>query len=254
MTTFLILLAAAFLGGVTNALAGGGTFLVFPALLLGGIAPVEANATASLVLLPGALASAWVYKETVVNSKRSFLVMMSVASLVGSLIGSILLLSTSNATFASLVPWLLLIATAVFTIAPWLRKVASSKHGHQSMVGLLIGQTIISAYGGYFGAGMGVLMIALYLVVTNLEVHAASGLRMLCSVAINILAVIIFAWRGALAYGVGVPMLIAGIAGGYVGALWVKRMNANHARIAILIYAWGLTAWFFLKPLFFPAK
>ncbi|MDE3194771.1 MAG: sulfite exporter TauE/SafE family protein [Acidobacteriota bacterium] len=252
--TFFILLAAAFLGGISNALAGGGTFLVFPALLLGGIAPVQANATASLVLLPGAFASVWVYRDTVIGSKRSFLMVMSAASLVGSLLGSILLLSTSNATFASLVPWLLLIATGVFTIAPWLRKIAASKHGHQSLVGLIVGQAVISVYGGYFGAGMGVLMIALYLVVTSLEVHAASGLRMLCSVVINILAVIIFAWRGALVYSAGIPMLIAGIAGGYAGALWVKRLNANHARIAILAYAWALTAWFFLKPLLFARK
>lgn len=249
MTTLLILLAAAFLGGASNALAGGGTFLVFPALLLAGIAPVQANATASLVLLPGAIASVWVYRDTVRHQKGSFLALMSAASLVGSIIGSILLLSTSNATFSSLVPWLLLVATGVFTIAPWLRKMAS-RGGHESIVGLLIGQTIISAYGGYFGAGMGVLMIALYLVVTSLEVHNASGLRMLCSCVINILAVVIFAWRGALVYSSGIPMLIAGIAGGYVGALWVKRLNANHARRAILIYAWGLTAWFFLKPLF----
>ena len=250
MTTFLILLAAAFLGGASNALAGGGTFLVFPALLLAGIAPVQANATASLVLLPGAFASVWVYRDTVQHQKGSFLGLMSAASLVGSIIGSVLLLSTSNSTFSSLVPWLLLIATGVFTIAPWLRKVAASGGGHESIVGLLIGQTVISVYGGYFGAGMGVLMIALYLVVTSLEVHNASGLRMLCSCVINILAVVIFAWRGALAYSSGVPMLIAGIVGGYVGALWVKRLNANRARIAILTYAWGLTAWFFLKPLF----
>jgi hypothetical protein len=245
VTTYLILVLAAFLGGASNALAGGGTFLTFPALLLAGIAPVQANATASLVLLPGAFASAWVYRDTVRTTERTFLTLMSVASLIGSLIGSILLLNTSNSTFSSLVPWLLLIATGVFTIAPWLRKVASRGQKHQSIVVLLIGQTIISAYGGYFGAGMGVLMIALYLVVTNLDVHSASGLRMICSCVINTLAVIIFAWRGALVYTAGVPMLIAGVAGGYVGALAVKRLNANHARIAILIYAWALTAWFF---------
>ena len=83
---------------------------------------------------------------------------------------------------------------------------------------LLIGQTIISIYGGYFGAGMGVLMIALYLVASSLDVHSASGLRMVCSCVINILAVILFAWRGALVYSSGVPMLIASILGGYIGA------------------------------------
>jgi uncharacterized protein len=244
---FFLVIAAAFLGGVTNALAGGGTFLVFPALLLAGIAPVQANATASLVLLPGSVASAWVYRDTVRASKRRFLLFMCLASLVGSGIGSVLLLSTSNATFSSLVPWLLFSAAFVFTVAPWIRRFAARHHGAESVGVLLVGQTIISVYGGYFGAGMGVLMIALYLVASSLDVHSASGLRMVCSCVINILAVILFAWRGALVYSSGVPMLVAGILGGYFGAHAVKRMNAEHARIAILIYAWGLTAWFLFR-------
>ena len=244
---FFILLAAAFLGGASNALAGGGTFLAFPALLFAGIAPVQANATASLVLLPGSIASAWVYRDTVRETNRRFLLLMSLASFIGSGIGGILLLSTSNTTFSALVPWLLFIAAFVFTIAPWIRKFAVGHHGAESLGALLIGQTIISVYGGYFGAGMGVLMIALYLIASSLNVHSASGLRMVCSCVINILAVILFAWRGALVYSSGVPMLIAGILGGYIGAIAVKRMNADHARIAILVYAWALTAWFFVR-------
>lgn len=258
MTIFLILLLAALLGGAANALAGGGTFLTFPALLLGGLAPVRANATGSLVLLPGALASAWVYRDTIVQSSmpRRLLWQMLAASLLGSLAGSILLLRTSNATFSTLVPWLLLIATGVFSLAPQLRRWAAGmaggtghesghQSGHQSIGALLAGQVIISAYGGYFGAGMGVLMIALYLVTTNLDVHAASGLRLVCACAINILAVAIFAVRGALDYKVGIPMLLASVAGGYAGAILVKRLDAKVARTAILTYAWALTGWFF---------
>jgi hypothetical protein len=244
---YLMLLVAAFLGGASNALAGGGTFLTFPALLFVGVAPVKANATASLVLLPGAFASAWVYRDTIKSITAKSLWTLSATSLVGSLIGSILLLMTSNSTFSSLVPWLLFAATAVFTLAPWIRKVAMRRHGHESVAALLVGQLVISAYGGYFGAGMGVLMIALYLVATNLDVHSASGLRMVCACIINMLAVAIFAWRGALDYKVGVPMLVLGVIGGYIGAILVKRLNAQHARIAILVYAWVLTVWFFAR-------
>jgi uncharacterized membrane protein YfcA len=255
LTVFLILIAASILGGAANALAGGGTFLTFPALLLGGMAPVRANATASLVLLPGAFASAWVYRDTIQKStSKKFLWLMLAASLVGSLGGSVLLMVTSNTTFASLVPWLLLVATAVFSAAPWLRQWAMRSAGgagysHESMPKLLVGQVLISAYGGYFGAGMGVLMIALYLVATNLDVQAASGLRMICSCAINALAVVIFASRGALDYRVGIPMLFAGVLGGYIGAHLVKRLDAKLARRAILAYAWALTAWFFGRML-----
>jgi len=248
MTTFLLLLGA-LLGGVSNALAGGGTFLIFPALLLMGIAPVQANATASLVVLPGALTSAWVYRDTLLFAGRKFLIVVVSASLIGSIIGGVLLLKTPNPTFSALVPWLLLIASAVFSLAPWLRRAASLRHGHQSVTALLIGQAIIGVYGGYFGAGMGVLMIALYLVATTLDVQKANGVRIICGCAINTIAVLIFAWRGALVYRLGVPMLLAAILGGYIGALGVKRLNANHARIAILVYAWALTAWFFLRRL-----
>lgn len=247
MITYLILLIAALLGGASNALAGGGTFIVFPALLLGGIAPVSANATASLVLMPGGFASAWVYRGTIRESAPTFLWSMLGVSIAGATIGSLLLVITPNAVFSKLVPWLLLAATSVFTLAPWLRKMAAGASGHQSLAGLIFGQFVISIYGGYFGAGMGVLMIALYLVATKLDVHQASGLRMVCAGIINLLTVIIFAWRGTLDYKFGLPMLVAGIAGGYVGALLVKRMDANVARRAILTYAWGLTAFFFVR-------
>src|SRR6185437_3461440 len=137
MTMLLMLLAAAAVGGAVNALAGGGTFIVFPALLFAGVAPVKANATASLALLPGAIASGWVYREAVKTISRKFMLSMAAASLAGSLVGSELLMHTSNGTFSKMVPWLLLIAAAVFTAAPWLRKAAAGLGGHQSLVVLI---------------------------------------------------------------------------------------------------------------------
>ena len=123
MIVFLVLIAASILGGAANALAGGGTFLTFPALLLGGIAPVRANATASLVLLPGSFASAWVYRDTI-DAKVSPEVFVVDAGRQPARVarGQLLLMFTSNATFRSLVPWLLLAATAVFSAAPWVRQ------------------------------------------------------------------------------------------------------------------------------------
>jgi len=247
MTMYLTLLLAAMLGGAANALAGGGTFIVFPALLLAGIAPIKANATASLALVPGAVASAWVYREAIRGISVSFIVAMSVASIAGSLVGSLLLMQTSNNTFSQLVPWLLLMAAAVFTAAPWLRKAAAGLGGHQSMALLLAGQFFVAGYGGYFGAGMGVLMMALYLAASEMDVHTANGLRTVCAAAINVLAVGIFSWKGAVDFRVGIPMLVSGIAGGYFGALLVKKLDAEGVRRGILIYAWALTAWFFIR-------
>jgi uncharacterized membrane protein YfcA len=246
---FFILLAAAALGGAANALAGGGTFLVFPALLLAGIASIKANATASLALVPGSIASAWVYRDSVKAVSARFLITMSIASLAGSFVGSLLLMNTSNNTFSHLVPWLLLMAATVFTIAPWLRKMAAGLKGHQSLAVVIVGQFLVAGYGGYFGAGMGVLMMALYLAASEMDVHTAAGIRTICAAAINVLAVAIFAWKDALDFRVGVPMLLAGIAGGYWGAIVVKKLNGESVRRGILIYAWGLTAWFFVRML-----
>jgi uncharacterized membrane protein YfcA len=150
---FLVLLLVSALGGAANALAGGGTFLVFPALLFAGVPSVTANATSSLVLLPGTIASAWVYRDTMRGMTPSLLRWMALASLAGSLVGSILLLHTSNLTFSLLVPWLLLGAAAVFSAAPFIRRVAQARTGgHPSFPALVVGQFAISAYGGYFGA------------------------------------------------------------------------------------------------------
>ena len=249
MTMLLILLAASLLGGAANALAGGGTFLVFPALLLAGVAAVKANATASLAMVPGSIVSAWVYRDSVRELSRRFMLMMLAASLAGSLAGSLLLMYTSNSTFSRLVPWLLLMAAAVFSAAPWLRKAAAGLGGHQSLVLLVAGQFLVAVYGGYFGAGMGVLMMAIYLAASDMNVHTAAGLRTVCAAAINVLAVVIFTWKGAVDFKVGLPMLVAGIAGGYWGARVVKKLNAEGVRRGILIYAWALTAWFFVRML-----
>jgi uncharacterized membrane protein YfcA len=159
----------------------------------------------------------------------SFLTWMSIASLAGSLAGSFLLLHTSNLAFSMLVPWLLFSGGGVQRRT--LDTPRRSIRGKPSFPALLVGQFAISTYGGYFGAGMGVLMLALYLAVANLDVHAASGLRSVCSVAINALAVVIFAARGALDYKRGIPMLFAGIAGGYwaptVSRSWTRKRSAS---------------------------
>jgi uncharacterized membrane protein YfcA len=247
--TFFLLLIAAFVGGGANALAGGGTFIVFPALLLAGVASVKANATASLVMVPGALVSTWVYRHTLNELSGRMLGRLLLASLIGSAVGSALLLSTTNGLFSNLVPWLLLVAAMVFSLAPRLRAVAVKAARHKSSVGLFAGQFVISIYGGYFGAGMGILMVALFLVTTNMNLQTATGARLICATSVNILAVILFAWRGALDWKLGLPMLAASSAGGYLGALVVRRLNENAVRNAILVYAWGLTAWFFARLL-----
>ncbi len=244
----LSLIGTSILGGAVNALAGGGTFLVFPALILAGVAPITSNATASFLLWPAGLASAWVYRREIPHDLR-LLTRMSVVSIIGAIAGSVVLLQTSESAFAGLVPWLLLFATLNFTFARTLRSLAS-RASHRASVALLLGgQLVISFYGGYFGAGMGVLMLALYLSATSKDVHVANGLRLVCGMAINAAAIVIFALRGAIDWHVGVPMLVAAVIGGYFGAVLVRRLNEESARRGVMIYAWGVTLWFFGRQL-----
>jgi uncharacterized membrane protein YfcA len=244
---FVASLVAAFLGGTANALAGGGQFLIFPALLLAGVEPVRANATSSLVVLPGVVTSTWVYRPTLRTIDRSLIFWLSLMSLAGSAIGALLLLHTPNASFSRLVPWLLLLATLVYTFAA--RLIPSPDHAahKQAMPALLAGQLIITIYGGYFGAGMGIILISLFLLVTPLDVHASKGLRTLSTTVVNVLVVILFAVKGALDYTAGLPMLVAAVLGGYAGAHWVTRLKEDTVRRVILIYAWLLTGWFFVR-------
>jgi hypothetical protein len=178
--------------------------------------------------------------------------MMSLASAIGAIVGSFVLLRTSNATFSGLVPWLLLFATLNFTFSKQLRILASRASHRGSLALLLFGQLVISFYGGYFGAGMGVLMLALYLSATSKDVHVANGLRLVCGITINAVAIVIFAARGAIDWHVGLPMLAAALIGGYFGAVLVRRLNAESARVWVLVYAWAITLWFFARQL--PGK
>ena len=251
MIALLVLLATGLVAGVINALAGGGSFLIFPALLFfGRLASVTANATASMVVLPGTLASAWVFRKTMSHFAPRMIVILCVSALAGSVVGSVLLLRTPNETFSGLVPWLLLGGTTVFSAAPWVRRKAGAMSGHKSTLLLIIGQFAIGVYGGYFGAGMGVLMMALYLTVANLGPQEIAGMRMLSAGVINVIAVALFASRGALDYRVGAPMALATVVGGYFGAKVIQRLDAEKVRRAVLIYAWVLTAYFFVRMAF----
>jgi uncharacterized protein len=249
LLSWVVLLAAAIVGGAANALAGGGTFLTFPALLFAGVPPVVSNATSTFVLNPAGYASTWVYRDRLIHGWGFQIAMVAVA-MVGALVGSQLLLHTSEQSFQRLVPYLMLAATLIFTFSGWLRR-AATQHAAKAMhlAPLLAGQFAVAVYGGYFGAGMGVLTLVLYTVAANMDVHEASGLRILCGTLTNTVAIVLFAVRGIIVWRLGLPMMVACIAGGYWGAMLVKRLEAEKARKTILIYAWAITVWLFIRSI-----
>jgi hypothetical protein len=244
---WLILLAAAAGAGVTNALAGGGMFMVFPALLFAGIAPVTANVTSTFILLPGGYASLWVYRDQLRHGWR-FQTMMGALSVAGAWLGSELLLHTPERGFAKLVPYLMLAATLIFSFAKKLGSLAAAHSARTThYVPLAAGQLAIGVYGGYFGAGMGVLMLALYLLAARMDMREATGIRLLCGTAVNTIAMAVFSARGIIDWEVGVPLMLACVGGGYWGARLVKSMDQEKARRVILVYAWLVTLWLLVR-------
>jgi len=233
--------------GVVNALAGGGTFLIFPALIFAGVDPVMANATSSVITLPGGIVSAWVYRHGTPVGRRLFWTLVLI-SVVGGIAGSQLLLHTPSERFAKVVPYLMLGATLVFTFSNQLRRFASAHTAGRIHMGLLLTGTLaISIYGGYFGAGMGVLMIVLFLIAAHIDVQSSAALRMWCATGVNTLAVAAFIARGIVAWRVALPMLVCTIIGGYWGAHGVQRLSAETARRTVLVLAWTMRVWLLIR-------
>lgn len=243
----LLLLVAAFAAGALNAVAGGGSFLTFPALVMAGVPPVNANATSTVAVSPGALASAFGYRRELRAVGGSLnLPMMIGISLVGGLAGALLLLWTPERLFVAIVPWLLLFATVLFAFGP---KVSAYARRHFTMgqTSLLALQFLIAVYGGYFGGGIGILMLALLGVFGLTDLNAMNGMKTLLSGCLNAIAVVAFVAGGAVYWHEAIIMAVAAIAGGYVGASVARRIPGPVLRKFIILVGALMTVYFFMK-------
>ncbi|MDR1989280.1 MAG: sulfite exporter TauE/SafE family protein [Acidobacteriaceae bacterium] len=252
--TFVFLFAVAFVGGALNAVAGGGSFLALPALMSAGIGAVSANATTTLAMWPGSLSSVIAYRREVGHA-TSWLWRLGVTSLVGGLLGAWLLVRTSDARFLHLLPWLMLAAALTFTFGGHLvarlrpKSAASALHGDRSQVPwwILLFQLMIAIYGGYFGGGMGIMMLAGFAVAGMTDIHEMNALKTVLAVAINGLALAEFIIDGAISWPPGIVMVAGGIAGGYLGAAIARKLPQPFVRITVIAVAWVMTAYFFLR-------
>ena len=161
MITFFFLFVVAAIGGALNSVAGGGSFLTLPALLYAGVTPVAANATSTLAMWPGSVSSAIAYRREL-KARMQWLVTLGVVSLVGGLLGAVLLVRTSDTSFMRLLPWLMLLAATTFTFGGQLATVASPRASQPGFFMVALVQFFISVYGGYFGGGMGIMMLATF--------------------------------------------------------------------------------------------
>ncbi len=237
MLTWLMLAGAGFAAGVINAIAGGGSLLSFPALLLTGMPPVVANATNTLAVWPGSLASAWAYRAEIVQQKQQALRLLWPA-LLGGLLGSYIVLHTSERVFRGVIPWLIAFACVLLALQPWItRSVAQrSASGRRALRVLWVAQFLIAVYGGYFGAGMGILILAALAIVLPVSLQAANALKVFLGTLINGMAALYFLVQGAGRLPEAAFMAIACVAGGYVGVRVARRLPAAVLRVAVVSY------------------
>ncbi|MEO8955248.1 MAG: sulfite exporter TauE/SafE family protein [Ktedonobacteraceae bacterium] len=276
-----LLFIAAILGGTLNAVAGGGSFITLPSLIFTGVLPINSNATSTVALWPGSVASIGAYRKELMKQKRTQVLLLSSTSLIGGILGAFLLLGTSQTTFIRLLPYLLLIATVLFTISGPLtarmrqRQAARSAvlqketmveqdteqadmtvlpssnpvEKHSSwlvLVGTAFLQLIIAIYGGYFGGGIGILMLASLGLMGMENIHEMNAMKTLLTTCINGVALIIFVAKGVVVWPQAILMIVGAIIGGFGGAYFARKLNPLWVRWFVIAVGLGMTIYFFI--------
>lgn len=241
----LLLFLAGFVAGAANAVAGGGTFLTFGALTLAGLPPIAANATSSIVQFPGYVTSTLAYWSDIRRMWRGALA-LAAASAAGSLAGALILLALDNPSFRALVPWLLLAATVIFAAGPWLKPAGGQSGSGSSPVGVVV-QFVTSIYGGFFGAGMGVMMLATLGLTEPGDYHRLNALKNMLSIVIAAVAILVFVSGGVVAW-TEAAIMVPGVAlGGYAGVWAARRVPQPLVRGFVTAVGLGLTILYFVR-------
>ncbi len=242
---YLLLLVVGFVAGVQNALAGGGSFLTFPALLFFGMGAVAANITSTVALFPGQVATGLAGRRHVAGVEGLRFRTLAAISVVGGALGALLLLETPESFFQRLVPFLVLFATAVFGWGSFLR--GSNQGGaHIGRRWAALAQFLIAIYGGYFGGGIGILMLAA-LTLAGLPVRSAGATKNALAGILNLSAVLIFALSPSVHWGASLAVGAGALAGGQGGAWMMQRVNEAALRIAVILIGLALTVAMFWK-------
>ncbi|EYR79668.1 MULTISPECIES: sulfite exporter TauE/SafE family protein [unclassified Shinella] len=239
-----LLFVAGFLSGVVNAIAGGGTFLTFGAMTLAGLPPIVANATSSITQFPGYVTSSLAYAKEIRADWREA-ALLGALSLVGGLAGALLLLSLSNPSFRALVPWLLLAATAIFAAGPYLKPKTLSPEKPITPFGL-VGQFVTSIYGGFFGAGMGIMTLAVLGLTKGGDYHRLNALKNFLAVVIAGMAIVVFASGNVVGWPQAAVMVPAAALGGWSGVWAARRVPQPVIRGLVVAVGIALTIYYFV--------
>jgi len=244
-TLLLLISLAGLYAGTQNTLAGGGSFITFPALLLAGLDPLSANITSTLALFPNQITSSFSGRKLAGGVGKLSLKKLFALSIAGGLVGAMLLLNTSITFFTQLVPWLVLIATLLFT---WGSFSKSPLHTAQTIPLPLLAfiQFMIGIYGGYFGGGIGILMLA-SLSLAGQQVRMATATKNVLAMAMNTSAVVLFAFSSHVDWLAGLALAVGGIGGGLVGSWLVHRLPEIIMRSFVVLVGIALSTWLFLR-------
>ena len=248
--TYIFLFVAGVLGGALNAVAGGGSFIAFPALMFAGVAPISANATNTVALWLGVTASTGAYRKHLDISRR-VMVPLAITSVIGGIVGAFLLLRTPANTFLRVLPWLMLGATLLFALGGRLARGSKSGLAHDASTSALalaaVFELVVAVYGGYFGGGVGIMNLAMLAVLGMTDIHAMNALKVVLGGIINGVAVVTFILAGAVAWKPGVIMTAGAIVGGYFGAHYAQKLPQAWIRAFVIVVGTAMTVYFFWK-------
>lgn len=256
---YCILCLAAGIAGAINSVAGGGTLVSFPALLAVlarrdqslAVASVVANATSTVALFPASLAAIWGYRREV-QAAWNWIWILTLPSLVGGYVGGRLLTTLPEEWFLWLVPWLILVAALLFTLQPLIGRLTGigrphSQPNRRMLAGVIAFQFGVAVYGGYFGAGIGILMLSALAMMGMSDIHVMNGLKSWLGSCINGVAVAVFIAGGRVDWPLALVMAVAGAVGGYAGASIARKLNRNLVRRLVVVIAFSLAAVFFYR-------
>lgn len=250
---WLMIALAGFLGGMLNAVAGGGSFITLLALVFVGVPPIAANATGTAALLPGYIASAWRFRKDIEYPASLSLKGLILIALIGGSIGAGILLTTSEQVFAKLIPWLILLATAAFIVGPWLLKRRITEQGENTstpMLSPIMALMLLAAvciYGGYFNGGLGIILLASFGLMGQTNLHGMNGLKNLISALLTTIAVVIYAAGDVINSQYLLLLAVMAIIGGYVGAAMAYRISQPLLRGFIVIVGLAMALGFFIR-------
>jgi uncharacterized protein len=246
----ILLFSAGVLGGAMNAVAGGGSFVCFPALLFTGVPPIPANATNTLSLWVGTAVSGGAYRRHLDLPRRILLPLVSM-SLLGGLAGALLLIETPAHTFLRVIPWLMLGATLLFTFGRHLTGRISAGISHQASNAAISAasflELLVAIYGGYFGGGIGIMNLAMFAALGMTDIHAMNALKIVLVAVINGVAAVTFIATGSIVWPQALVMIAGAGLGGYSAAHYAQKLPQPLVRATVIALGSGMTIYFFVK-------